>query len=304
MFRTIFYAARTLRLDMLFFSVPYAFVWARALGASTDGLAASGPLILGAHAALLLLALLLSDTREAEAGREPRLMLWRDRFVLDADAQSGGVPVLALIASVLTLVLLVVDPAAGLYMILGAAVLLWHGTRAMRRKYVLIELAAPALVLAVPGLLVATRLLSRARDMYVGEMDDVAAPTAHALAAQAAVHPVLGASLLGAVALGLFVMLCLLRDAPMDESEGVGSVAAAVGRPGARALAWVWAVAAVLLASMGAGWQWWGWGVAAALGVGSMGVASCLASGAYGRAVSVWAALHAVAAAALVFTAH
>ena len=297
-------AARTLRLDALFFSVPYTFVWARALGGASDGLAASGPLILGAHASLLLLALILSDRREVERGREARLSLRRDRFTIDPEVQSGAIPVLALIAGVLTLVLLVADPLAGLVTLIGAAALLWHAVRPLARKYTAIEAIAPVVLLGVPGLLVWCRLTTRAASARNGAegAESIASPGIDAYAVQASAQPTLGATLLGAACLGLYLLLCLLRDAPIDRAEGVRTIATGLTDSGVRAVVWAWSLAVVLLAAMGAGWQWWGWGVSAAFGVEAMCVVALAASRSHDRAVTWWAFLHALGAIALMFS--
>lgn len=269
---------QTLRLDMLFFSVPYTFVWARALGGAAEGPVASGALLVGVHGAALLLALLLSDTHEIEQGREPRLSLLRDRFEHDEELRWGAAPILTLIVGALTLVLLVAEPLAGLASIVVVGALLWHARRPMARKYVGLEVFGPLLLLALPGALVWWRLSGGGGTGAASAM---------------------GASALGAAGLGLYVLLCMARDEPYDRAEGVRTIAVGIGRGGARTLALAWAGALVLMASMGAGWGWWGWGVPAFVGVGAMGAASSLAAKRDGRAVGVWAVMHALAAVAL-----
>lgn len=283
----------SLRLPSLVFSVPYTLLWARSMPG--EDRAVSGALLVVAHAALLLVTLLVADRRRAEAGRDRHLPLVRSLDRADPALLDGAVGLLTLVLAFLALLLVVLDWPAAAALAGFSLVGLWHAGRPLRTQRVGIELLAPLFVLVAPMLLVAAAGWTRT---VACDLETNTPPEREAMSAAVA-----GATLLGGAALTLLLLLMLRRDAPVDSALDERTTATARPPVVVGALVWLWMAGVALLAAMGAGWGWWHWSVAAAAGVGGAAVASASASHAHDRAVGVWFIAHALMAAAVCVTA-
>jgi hypothetical protein len=265
----------SLRAYALFASVPYALFWSSAL--VVDGREAEGTLFIVAHALGLLLVALVSDRVDTDRDGVRGLALWRFPTGDAERADDLALPILALLTLVAFVGLTLAHVWLGLSAIGLLAIALWNATRARRSKYALVEVIAPVGALLAPMALVGV--------FAPGE-----------ITAQAA-----GATVLGAAVLGLVLLLCVIRDQPLDALRGWSTTATRVGRRGAGALAWAWIVAVVLLSAMGASWGWWGWLVSAAAALGAAASGAAFARGAYERLVALWTIVFWVVSVAFMF---
>lgn len=269
-------AIESLRAYALFASVPYAAMWSRAL--VVDGREPGASLLIVAHALGLLLVVLVSDRVDLDREGVRGLALWK--FPTGESDRAGdlALPILAMLTLVAFVGLTIAHVWLGLSAIGLLAIGLWNATRARRSKYALVEIVAPVGALLAPMALVGV--------FAPGEIESRAA----------------GATVLGAVLLGLVLLLCVTRDQPTDSLREWTTTATRLGRRGAGALAWAWIVVAVLLSAMGASWGWWGWlvSVTVALAAAASGAAS--ARGAYERLVAVWTITFWIVSAAFVFS--
>ncbi len=251
-----------LRAYTLLATVPYAAMWANAFLAEDREPTAA--LIVAAHALGVLLVLLVSDRIDLDRDGVRGLALWK--FPMgEADRGSEiAIPIIALLSLVTFVGLLAASAWLGLCATLLLLIGLWHATRPRARKYALAEVLGPVGVLVAPMALVGA--------------------FAHSPLSSAEV----GATALGSVLLGLVLLLCAIRDQPVDARRGWFTTAIRLGRPGARALAWAWIIAAVLLSAMGAGWGWWGWLVSAVVALAAATSGAAFVRGGYERAIAAW----------------
>lgn len=233
----------------LLITAPPTLLWAPALGA------AAGAVMVALHACGVLLASAWWTRRDLERGLDPRLAIRRDRFAIDRDALEVATPLLAALFLVLLLALLILHVFAGLYALAVALVALWNINLPLRRRYVLVEILIPALLLIAPAMLLRAPAW---RDEAPAELAAIT-PAAHAAAWLAA------ASLLACI-LAMFI-----RDQNVDRRAGAVTIATKITRETALSLLAVWTAAITLLAGIGV--AWWGpapivaagWTAAAAL---------------------------------------
>jgi len=279
----------TLRVSALFFSVPYTILWA-------DAARSGGALLVVGHAVMLLLFLAVFTARTMRAGEEPRLSIVRDHSMFDIDAAERAAFVLTALAVIVGLALLVGHFWLGVVLLLAVALIhaLTRGVRPRARGLEFAELTWPAAVLIGPLTLVhllERRAIARAVEGIEG----------------AVAYPAMGAgvgaaTLLGALAMAVFVVLCLLRDEPEDRGIGVRTTATVLGRAGTTVFLFLWMSLALVLAAWGGVNGLWSWTVPAILGVAAMAVGWFTASRIEGYAVGLWAAAHALVAIILVMT--
>ena len=222
MFRVI----ETLRLYALLLTAPVTFIWARAMGWP------EGQLLIATHACLIVFALLYSAAEDVRNAHNPRLCLASDREDFDRGLLEFGPKILGIVLALLLVVLFFVDTSMALLLIVGAVAATHDARTNIRRKNILIEIAAPALLLAGPSALLYVR----------GSIGDAA----------------FGASLLSAVMLGLVILLCLVRDREQDEAIHAQTTATRAGGLGSMIVVAIWALVATALASIGASAEWWG----------------------------------------------
>ena len=231
MLRTI----ETLRPYALCFSAPFTLLWAR------DMALAPGLILVALHACVVMLYLVRSSQIDIARGMTPRLTLALDRDDFDADLLETARPILGVALALLALALLITRFWMGALTLIAIAIAMWKASERTRDKHMLIELAAPALLLAAPALLL--------RAPAWRSPDAHSAITASALAA----------SMLGAAMLGLLILLCLIRDREQDIAAGAQTTATKLTRAGCLILAVVWGFVVVALAAIGSEAAWWTW---------------------------------------------
>lgn len=268
-------SAESLRLDLLFFSVPYALMWSRGAGAAA-------PLIILAHALLVLLYAQSLDLAMLRAGQDPRLGPVRDRF----RRAPAGLEAARLVVAILLVPtiggLAILSTRLAFYAAAAAAIILLvtRGVsgRFAARRFVFAEWTWGFGALLIPAGLIATAKPSA-----------LSAPSG-GLGMPA---PVVAATCLGAVMLGVYILLCLVRDEAADRGAGFSSTPTLCGRAGALALLLAWMMGGVLLAAVGVTHGWWGWPVVTALAWAALASTWCTAVRADGLAVGLWIIGHA-----------
>jgi len=264
----------SLRLYMLIWSLPYSLKWADALGD------AALPAI-AAHALLILFSLANFDAAVLEEGQHPRLALVRDRMRFSVPMVGTFRVVCAGTLLVLIVALLVAEPwlgalagaTFGLIALLGGGVT--GPARAWRLRHA--EAIWPLAALIMPAALV--RL----------HADDAAGAGGSGSSA-------LASGVLGGVTLGVYVLLCVIRDEQADRGLGLRTTATSLGRGRSLALLFVWLCAGVMLGAWGTGAGMWSWRVGGVLSVGAMGTLWLVSARIDGYAVGLWWATSAGAA--------
>jgi hypothetical protein len=219
----------------LLITAPPTLLWAPALGA------AAGSVMVALHACGVLLASAWWTRRDLQRGFDPRLALRRDRFLIDRETLEVATPLLVALFLVLLVALLILDLSAGLYALLVALVALWNINLPVRRRYVLIEILIPALLLIAPAML----LRAPAWDAEPS-LQHAITPAAHA------------ATWLAAAGLLACILAALIRDQVADRRAGAVTIATKITRETAISVLAVWTAAITLLAGIGVGW----WGAA------------------------------------------
>jgi len=252
----------SLRLYVLFFSVPFTLMWARALSPTT------GALLVATHACLILFWAVHAARSERMAGLRPRLGLTDTRSAVNDDALSVAFPLLAAFLAALSLALLISNFWIGVGAALAGLYAAWHGRLNLRDKYVRAELIGPVGLLIGPGLLFYMHAWEPPEAFEIFSEDPTRpAEVREALTAQV-VRPdvisteALAATLLGGAALAAAILLCQIRDVQRDRLRGVETTVAKIGRGGAVFLMWLWMLGLAGLGAMGAGWGWWHWSAA------------------------------------------
>jgi len=254
--------AESLRAYALFASVPYAAMWSRAL--LVEGREPAAALLIAAHGLGVMTVALVSDRADLERDGVRGVALWRFPTGEREGANAAWLPALVVLTALVFGGLIASAPALGWCATALLLIGLWHATRARAKKYAMVEALAPAAALLAPMAVVGV--------------------LAHGTLTPAAV----GATTLGSVLLGLALLLCVVRDQPLDATRGWATTATRLGRRRACALAWMWIVAAVVLSAMGAAWGWRGWIVSAAVALAAAASGQAFARAAYERLVAVW----------------
>ncbi len=268
----------SLRLYVLVLTAPYAILWAWA-PESGGWLTAAG------HSLLVWFYVLSLDSAFLNAGLDPRLSLLPDRHVaalapIDVTRTIAGcgaaiVALFILLSGEPRLALLVAAGGAGISLLVRQA--LGSGGR---RRFVLAEWVWAGVMLMGPCLLMAAPGWSAVPG--AGSLDSNPESPVPMSAA------VIGATGLGALMLGSWVLLCLRRDEASDRSVGLVTTATLLGRVGTMSMIAAWTLGAVTLAVWGVSMGWWGWLVAAVVGWASAMVAWLSASGADRAGVLAW----------------
>lgn len=280
----------SLRLYLPAFTAPYALLWA---SAPESG----GWLMVVGHNLLVWYYALSLDSAFLSVGLDPRLSLLPNRHLaatapIDVTRTIAGCGVAVsalflLLAGEPRLALLVAAGGAGVSLLVRSA--LGSGGR---RRFVLAEWIWSGVMLVGPCLLIAAPGWSMQSHGASAEgLTPRAAPMSPA---------VIGATGLGALMLGAWVLLCLRRDEAADRDAGLTSTATMFGRGGTLTLIAAWTLGAMTLAVWGVSMNWWGWLIAALVGWAAVMVAWLSASGADRAGVLAWAAVQAVVGIALV----
>ncbi|MBL0926751.1 MAG: hypothetical protein IBJ11_03745 [Phycisphaerales bacterium] len=298
----------TSRLWLLLLTAPYTALWVR------WGEAASGSwLMAAAHALLIVLAAAAFDLSTISRGEDPRLALRRDRRLWRREGLVATRTVLALPLMLCLAALSIFHPTHGLVAVVAAGVLLGASALAgsrqprpdeelgglrlavsragawLRRvRFAGAELLLPMALLLVPAVVI--RLWSAGRPAGVAEAVGKVVSEMEQATSLAQAAGVLPATLLGSIVLGVFVLLCLVRDETADRAAGLKTVAVALGRAAATAYVFVFLLGAVLLSAWGVGVTHWHWAVAATVAAASSAVVYLLAARMDGYAVGAWLA--------------
>lgn len=296
MLRLLPRVAEGLRLHLLVFTIPVAALWS---GQPDSG---GGAMVLLHSLLVMLYGMTLDDRiRDAElaSGQGPRLTLSHDRMAF-ADVEQAVRParwaVLALAAFACVIMaieslLMAFFGACAIAAILGFTA---PGVgREARRRFIFAEWGWSLFAVMVPMVLIAMHGWSRwveAKRQAPGTEDAVAT-----------MPPMLiGASVLAALMLGAFVLLCLGRDRVKDEAAGWRSTATLLGPVGVNVWAIVWMIGAGSLAAAGTSAGWWGWTPTAILGGGATATAALLGAARAPGAVATWWLAAAATGAALI----
>ncbi len=244
----LFRAIRTLRIDLLALTVPFAFVWATT--------SHSGGLVMVVTFALLVLLFALSfDLSLLSIGMDPRVSIARDRFQYNVELleRARGLTLSAVIIA--ALVLLFVQWGLAVFALLAAAttvVLLRNGAgRSGARRLFLAEWLWPLAMLIVPMGII---WLWQWSDRQAGG-GSAGAPPLDA--------PAFAATILGALLLAAFILASLMHSEQADRASGLRTTPAVAGRTTAEAVLFLVLSAAVLLAIAGVSAGWWGFWPAA-----------------------------------------
>jgi hypothetical protein len=223
-----------------------------------------------AHAAVVLFFLVSFTDAVLDEGGDPRMALPRDRGSFSRRATEVGRHALGLLAAVLGVLLLVSQLWVGVSVLATTAlVALTRGglmSPAGRRRMELAEVVWPMAALVAPAAMVS--LFERR-----GE-----APTP--LPAS-----MLPATLLGAIMMGVFILLCMLRDEPTDRGVRARTTVTLLGRGAGQIFMLAWMALAIALAGWGATHEMWHWSAVVIVGVGAVATGWCVGARADGAAV-------------------
>ncbi len=270
------------RWPLLLLTVPYTILW-------TQAAASGGWLTVLAHAALVLYGFACFDALMLDRAGEVRLGLRRERGAIDPEHLEICRIVTGATAGVLGVILLVVEPWVGVSVLAALAILalLSLGRPADRPRWAMrwLEVILPVAALLLPALVIR----SYAASLVASDPE----------AGGAMSGSVLLATLLGAVMLAGYVLLCFLRDEDADRGEGFSTTATILGRGGATVVLFLIFALASLVAIRGTGLGAWAWPLG--MGVAVLGMFTLWASAqrAGAIAVGVWAAGSAVIALSL-----
>lgn len=238
------------RVSLALFTVPPAMLWISSVDGVESGLGAAGPLILLAHTLLVIAHATTFDGASVAAGGSPRFALSRDEDLFWPEV-SGVTRWVAASATAVIAVLLVVPRVSAALLVAVALVLvmvLTGGVTAASRRYRLMfaEVLWPALMLIVPMVLVGGL---RSSPMPVGA---------------AAVTMVF------ALMLSMYVVLCQVRDQPLDAGQGMRTLATVAGRGVVTMLVFLGFGATILVATRAASMGSWHWSAAGVVALASL----------------------------------
>lgn len=271
---------RALRVSMLWLTVPLTVMWA---GVSGSG----GVLMVIAHALLVLLYFTTFDSRVMSMGLEPRLALTRGRSVQSVGVSrvvSAGVGVGVALVSLLLFFqsawIATLSAASGV-LIVSLVGNSRRSSLAWRMRWA--EFLWAAVAVLGPLVLIRAYALSLAEGELETELE----------AGQIVVMSagVLWMSILGAVGVGVYVLLCVIRDAAIDSGDGIATSATGLGPTWARVSATVWLVFGIAVAAFISSNQVLGgrsWGVAALFGATALVTQGMVWAREADRAVIVW----------------
>lgn len=237
--RRLLALVQSTRVYLALFTVPPAAMWIAAVDGEATGLGAAGPLLVVAHTLLVIVHATGFDSATVMGGGSPRLALFRDEDLFSAEV-SGATRWLAAIATVVVaLLMLVAKPTAAITVVvaLGLVMALTGGAtgRSKRFRLMFAEVLWPALMLIVPMMIVGSL---RSEPMVPG-----AAPV----------------TLVFALALSVYVVLCEVRDQPLDAGQGMRTLATLAGRSVTTVLLFLGFAAAILVATRAATMDYWHW---------------------------------------------
>ena len=259
----------TLRLWMLFYSLPYALLWVSSSG-SGEVIGSGGLLTVAIHSLLMLLLFAGADLRQIGQGMAPRLRVTRSFDLPDEDNLGAARAHLACTTLALIVIQLIVEPRMAVFAFLALLAVLigtsigGESSRVWRQRFA--EGIWPVGLLMIPMMLIASpggAQLEVAREL--GDEDAILRAMGGVMS-----NGAVASTCLGALMLSSFVVMCFVRDRVQDVSDGARTIATALGRDGAVGALFVLLMASIVLANWAAGHGLWSWHVPAVLAIGSM----------------------------------
>lgn len=276
----------SLRLSMLAFCVPYAWLWSHA---SDSG----GTLMVVAHALLVLCYFVNFTDATIDAGQDPRLTLLRDRMMYSRRATEIARHAIAGLVVIVGVLLVLSEFWVGVMTLVALALVVAMRSGLTRRKLELAEIVTPAAMLVAPMVLV--HRFARGAVKAAEAKAETAGEAAVALSEQA-----MAATWLGSIMLAVFVLLCLLRDEASDRGLGLRTTVTLLGRTAATVFLFVWLTLAMVLAVWGSTHGMWDWKIGVVVGVASCAAAATATGRMEGYGVGLWWVAHAVVAIMLI----
>lgn len=217
----------------LLLTVPVTLLWSSHFGVAV------GTIVVTLHACGVLFLGAWWTRRDLDRGLSPRLGLCRDRFAVDRELLDLAAPLLGLQVIVLTLVLLFLAPAVGLYALAVLAAGMWNASLRPARRFVMVETIVPVALLVGPAMLLRV-------PAWEGNPDAATSPGTHAVA-----------WLAGALMLWT-VLATMTRDRQADVAAGIVTTVSKRSHESAVALLAIWSLAIPLLTGIGVAAGWWG----------------------------------------------
>lgn len=266
----------TLRLWMLFFTLPYAWLWTHAAPAG-EVHGTGGLLTVVVHSLLMLFYFACADVRQLRAGRMRRLTVWRNFEPPNTDALETARARLGVLIVFVCLVQLLVAPVVALVSLavlaLIAIMTLTGGERVHRLRYLSAEIIWPVALLLLPMALLADRGRRALASIEPGADPQLI----ESLSGTIIYDEAISATILGALLLCAFVLLCLIRDRAFDASERMVTMAVLLGRELAITAAFLALCVSLVIANVAVSYGSWGWHTPAVLAIGAMITAWLLA---------------------------
>jgi hypothetical protein len=200
----------------------------------------------------------------------PRLRIVRSFSVPDADELEVVRAQLSALTLALIVIQLFIAPRIAVIALIALAIVfvgaqVGDPRRTRRWRYRFAEVILPVAVLVLPMALIASpgaSALEAARQ--AGDAEAAASLESHVLR-----DGVVIATLLGALILCAYVVMCLVRDRVQDMGADIATAATALGRDGAAGAFFAVLIASIILSNWAAGSGAWGWPVPAVLAIGA-----------------------------------
>lgn len=227
------------RLYLALFTVPPAVMWVGSVDGLETGLRGMGGLVVVAHTLLVLVHATGFDSATAGSGGSPRFALSRDEDLFWPEVSSVTRWVCAAAVAVLAVLMAIPKPSAAVVTVVALVLVLvmtGGATRGSRRfRLMFAEVLWPSLMLIVPM-------------VVVGGLRSTPMP-----AGATAVTAVF------ALLLSMYVVLCEIRDQPLDAGQGMRTMATVAGRGVATVLLFLGFGAAILVGTRAATLAYWHW---------------------------------------------
>lgn len=291
MIRRLLTVFGSLRLPILLFALPYALLW---MPTSESG----GWVMVIAHAALVLFGFAGVDASLLKRGREPRLTLKRNSDYFDLRIIEIARAFLAIIALIAGFVLLFIQWKLGAIALIALVLMelgadgfspRWRRTRFAWAEWILplAMLIAPAMAIAASAKSRLARLLAEHQSALEAAnspqteaavnprmIEDAHARVDHLEAQIQAIHLmprwVMAATILGAIALGAFVLLCLRRDEMIDRGDQLRTTPTALGRAFSGVVLALMLAALLIISALGVPEHWLTWHYMPIAAIGAM----------------------------------
>jgi len=283
---------RSSRVWVLLLTLPQAAMWSTVHGSGRNWMIA-------AHTLIALTFFLNLDLAALTNGRDPRLSLTRSRFSINTTHAELLRTIAVSVFIIVWLGLLFADVGLALFAAAAMLLILIRTDAANLQRgssrLVLCELVIPATTLILPALLIGSWEWGRQLDVSVDGSVALTGLDAHTGAMGA---NLIGSAVTGALLLGTFILLCLIRDLDADESDGLTTTATLLGRDWAVLYALIWIGATISWSAYAVGSGWWlpgGWIIGAIIAVASLIVVWSLATHMHHRAATTWFIAAAVA---------